>query len=114
MQKDRFDFSALHLVNNPQGQPYYFSTNQTAGRQLRATGMAEKLFSSLRRSRDRFEVRLVVMNLISRLVGVHELLLLNFYPFLQKYIRPQQRGRLLCFSLRHHYIFIKILYSAQK
>ena len=28
---------------------------------------------------------------ISRCVGVHKLLLLNFYPFLQKYIAPQQR-----------------------
>ena len=24
-------------------------------------------------------------------MGVHKLLLLNFYPFLQKYIAPQQR-----------------------
>jgi protein SDA1 len=26
-----------------------------------------------------------------RVVGVHKLLLLNFYPFLQKYIAPHQR-----------------------
>lgn len=26
-----------------------------------------------------------------RVIGVHKLLLLNFYPFLQKYIAPHQR-----------------------
>lgn len=28
---------------------------------------------------------------VPRVVGVHKLLLLNFYPFLQKYITPHQR-----------------------
>lgn len=39
----------------------------------------------------KFEVRLLFMSLISRLIGVHKLLILNFYPFLQKYIQPHQR-----------------------
>eukprot|EP00123_Amoebidium_parasiticum_P010986 comp20446_c0_seq1/m.26000 comp20446_c0_seq1/g.26000 ORF comp20446_c0_seq1/g.26000 comp20446_c0_seq1/m.26000 type:complete len:691 (-) comp20446_c0_seq1:81-2153(-) len=65
-------FSALHLINDPQG-------------------LAEKLFNKLKQSTERFEVRLMMMNLISRLVGVHELVLLNFYPFLQKYIQPKQK-----------------------
>ncbi len=47
-------FSALHLLNDPQD-------------------FAEKLFKQLERSsRERFEVRLMVMCLISRLVGVHQ------------------------------------------
>jgi hypothetical protein len=32
-----------------------------------------------------------MMQLTSRVVGVHKLQLLNFYPFLQKYIAPHQR-----------------------
>lgn len=31
-----------------------------------------------------------MMRAVSRVVGVHRLILLNFYPFLQKYIRPHQ------------------------
>ena len=31
------------------------------------------------------------MSVLSRLIGVHQLILLNFYPFLQKYLQPQQR-----------------------
>ena len=29
--------------------------------------------------------------LVSRVVGVHRLLLVNFYPFLQRYLQPHQR-----------------------
>ena len=32
-----------------------------------------------------------MMSVVSRAVGVHRLLILNFYPFLQKYIQPHQR-----------------------
>lgn len=56
-----------------------------------AQTFADRLFGSLRRSNDPFEVRLLMMNVISRLVGTHELLLENFYPFLQKYLQPHQR-----------------------
>lgn len=68
-----FNSAALHLLNDPQG-------------------LAEKMFAHLRASKtERFEVRLMQMNLISRLVGVHKLILLNFYPFLQRYLQPHQR-----------------------
>jgi protein SDA1 len=33
-----------------------------------------------------------MITLISRTVGVHKLLLLNFYPFLQRYLQPHQRN----------------------
>jgi protein SDA1 len=53
---------------------------------------AEELFKRLNKSAaERFEVRLVMMSVISRVTGVHKLLLLNFYPFLQKYVLPHQR-----------------------
>ena len=67
-----FNFSAIHLIHDPQS-------------------MAEKLFKSLETFNERFEVKLMVMNLISRLVGIHELILLNFYPFLQRFLQPHQR-----------------------
>lgn len=43
--------------------------------------LAEKLFKRVRQSCERFEVKLLLMNMISRLVGCHQLLLLNFYRF---------------------------------
>ena len=67
-----FNFSAIHLIHDPQT-------------------MAEKLFRSLETFNERFEVKLMVMNLISRLVGIQELILLNFYPFLQRFLQPHQR-----------------------
>ena len=52
---------------------------------------AERLFSRLNGANERFETRLLMMSVISRAIGVHKLLVLNFYPFLQKYIQPHQR-----------------------
>ncbi|KAL4448816.1 hypothetical protein ABPG77_007533 [Micractinium sp. CCAP 211/92] len=65
-------FAALQLLHDPQG-------------------WAEKLFRRLQGGRERFEARIALVNVVSRTVGVHKLLLLNFYPFLQKYINPSQR-----------------------
>lgn len=53
-------------------------------------GFAEKLFSRLQSSNERFEVKLMLMKVISRTIGLHRLILLNFYPFLQKYVQPHQ------------------------
>ncbi|CAH8513066.1 unnamed protein product [Heterobilharzia americana] len=61
---------------------------------------AEKLFRKLERCSDRFEIRLLILDLISRLIGLNKLILLNFYPFIQRFLRPQQREitHLLLFS----------------
>ncbi|CEI89604.1 hypothetical protein RMCBS344292_03955 [Rhizopus microsporus] len=67
-----FNFSALHLINDPQG-------------------FAEKLYSKLSTKEDRWEVRLMKMNLVSRVIGIHQLTLLGFYPLLIKYLQPTQR-----------------------
>lgn len=66
------DFTALHLLHDPQD-------------------MTEKLLRSLEKMNERFEVKLMVMNLISRLIGVHKLFIFNFYPLLQRFLRPHQR-----------------------
>lgn len=47
--------------------------------------------SSPQSCNERYETRLAVLCVVSRVVGVHKLLLLNFYPYLQKYIQPHQR-----------------------
>ncbi|KAK9811636.1 hypothetical protein WJX72_007420 [[Myrmecia] bisecta] len=66
-------FAAVQLLHDPQS-------------------FAEKLFARLHKcGGERFETRLAMMTLISRIIGMHKLLLLNFYPFLQKYIQPHQR-----------------------
>merc|ERR1712137_7001 len=53
-------------------------------------GFSEKLFGALKRSTDRFEVKLMMMNLISRLIACHKLQLINFYPWIQRYLQPHQ------------------------
>lgn len=53
---------------------------------------AEELLKRLNKAAgERWEVRLQMMAVISRVVGVHRLLLLNFYPLLQKFVLPHQR-----------------------
>ncbi|CAN1152191.1 Protein SDA1 homolog [Linum perenne] len=56
-----------------------------------AQGFAEKLFSRLQKCNERFEVKMMLMKVIARAIGLHHLILLNFYPFLQKYCQPHQR-----------------------
>ncbi|TMX03543.1 hypothetical protein EJD97_015797 [Solanum chilense] len=56
-----------------------------------AQGFAEKLFSRLQTCDERFEVKMMLMKVIARTVGLHHLILLNFYPYLQRYVQPHQR-----------------------
>ncbi|XP_023245371.1 protein SDA1 homolog isoform X2 [Copidosoma floridanum] len=67
-----YNFSALHLIHDPQG-------------------LAEKLFKQLEKKNDRFEVKLMTLDVISRLIGVHSLILFNFYPYVQRFLQPHQR-----------------------
>ncbi|XP_017789380.1 PREDICTED: protein SDA1 homolog [Habropoda laboriosa] len=67
-----FNFSALHLIHDPQD-------------------FAEKLFKQLGKNNDRFEIKLITLDVISRLIGLHNLFLLNFYPYLQRFLQPHQR-----------------------
>eukprot|EP00922_Rhytidocystis_sp_ex-Travisia-forbesii_P017273 GHVS01025785.1.p1 GENE.GHVS01025785.1~~GHVS01025785.1.p1 ORF type:complete len:792 (+),score=116.26 GHVS01025785.1:169-2544(+) len=65
-------FAALDVLHDPQS-------------------LAEQLFDRVSAHRDSFTVRIVLMNFISRLIGRHQLILLNFYPYVQKYLNPRQR-----------------------
>lgn len=67
-----FNFSAVHLIHNPQG-------------------MAEDLFRQLQNTNDRFEVKMMHLDVISRLIGIHELFLFTFYPYVTRFIVPHQR-----------------------
>uniref|UniRef100_A0A6M2DW91 Protein SDA1 n=1 Tax=Xenopsylla cheopis TaxID=163159 RepID=A0A6M2DW91_XENCH len=67
-----FNYSALQLVHNPQG-------------------LAEGLYKQLEVANERFEVKLMTLDVISRLIGLHELFLFNIYPYMQRYLQPHQR-----------------------
>jgi len=69
---EAFNFSALHLIYDPQG-------------------FCEKLFKQMEKSTERFEVKLMMIDLVSRLIGIHKLLVLNFYPFMKRFLQPHQR-----------------------
>jgi len=45
----------------------------------------------LKQSKDRWEVQLMIMNLISRIIAIHELIVMNFYPYLEKYLWPMKQ-----------------------
>uniref|UniRef100_A0A7N5KRH4 Protein SDA1 n=1 Tax=Ailuropoda melanoleuca TaxID=9646 RepID=A0A7N5KRH4_AILME len=91
-----FNFSAIHLIHDPQD-------------------FAEKLLKQLESSTERFEVKMMLMNLISRLVGIHELFLFNFYPFVQRFLQPHQREvtKILLFAAQasHHLVPPEIIQS---
>ncbi|TRY98645.1 hypothetical protein DNTS_005893 [Danionella cerebrum] len=81
-----FNFSAIHLIHDPQD-------------------FSEKLLKQLESSNERFEVKIMLMQLISRLVGIHELFLFNFFPFVQRFLQPHQREVtkiLLCVAQASH------------
>jgi protein SDA1 len=52
--------------------------------------LAEKLFKKMRGAGERFEVKLLVMNFVSRLIGCHKLIMFSFYSFLQRYLTSHQ------------------------
>lgn len=67
-----FNFSAIHLIHNPQD-------------------MADRLFKQLQDTNERFEVKLLYLDVISRLIGIHDLFIFSFYPYITRFIQPQQR-----------------------
>ena len=66
-------FAAMTLVNDPQA-------------------FAERLFHRLQMgSALTFETKMLLISVLSRVVGLHRLHLLHLYPFLQRYVQPNQR-----------------------
>nr|CAG4641542.1 EOG090X030C [Eurycercus lamellatus] len=67
-----FNFSAIHLVRDPQS-------------------FAEQLFKHVEGMNERFEVKVMALDVISRLIGLHQLFIFNFYPYLNRFLQPHQR-----------------------
>lgn len=67
------NFSALNLIYDPQD-------------------FAEKLFKLVESTNEGFELKLGILELIARLIGIHSLYLHNFHPFLMRFLNPHQRG----------------------
>lgn len=65
-------FAAIHLLHDPHN-------------------LAERLLTELRKSNERFEVRLMMISLVSRLIGTHQLILPGFYPYAMRYLQPHQK-----------------------
>ncbi|KAK4173957.1 SDA1-domain-containing protein [Triangularia setosa] len=68
------NFSALHLIHDPQG-------------------FAEKLFQKhLQNTKNKFslENKLLVLQLVTRLVGLHKLTIISLYSWFVKYLSPKQ------------------------
>ncbi|CAG9572371.1 conserved hypothetical protein [Leishmania major strain Friedlin] len=52
--------------------------------------LVERLLAKLQRTSERFEVRLLYLNVIARTVSEHEVLHLPLYGFLERYMEPSQ------------------------
>ncbi|KAE9036539.1 hypothetical protein PR003_g9390 [Phytophthora rubi] len=66
-------FPAIELLNDPQG-------------------VAERQLKLLKGCTERFEVKLLMMNFIGRVLGFHKLVVLPFYPLLQRYLQSHQQN----------------------
>ena len=51
----------------------------------------DKLFVRLAKGKEKFNHKLAMMALISRMIGRHKLIQPNFYGFLQRYLKPGQK-----------------------
>ena len=74
-------FSGLNLIYDPQD-------------------FAEKLFKLVESTNEGFEIKITILDLISRLIGIHSLFVMNFHQFLIRFLNPHQREvtKILWFS----------------
>ncbi|KAJ9654866.1 Severe Depolymerization of Actin [Neophaeococcomyces mojaviensis] len=73
-QPHQLNFSALHLLHNAQG-------------------FAEELFQKhlqATRTKLNLEQKLLVLQLVSRLIGLHKLIIVPFYSYFLKFLKPKQ------------------------
>lgn len=64
-------FIAIDLLNDPQT-------------------LAERCLQRIQKSSEPFAFRILLLHLVARLVGRHTLHLMNLYPFMMKYVQPNQ------------------------
>ncbi len=75
MEASKKLYPAIELLRDPQGLA------ESTLKRIQTTGA----------NGFRFEHKLLAMNFVTRLVGNHELILLNLYPFLRRYMGGHQR-----------------------
>ncbi|CAG9333610.1 unnamed protein product [Blepharisma stoltei] len=68
------DFLTIDQINNPQG-------------------FVEEMFLNLQKtfSKAKYDLKIVMLQVIARIVGRHRLILLELYPYLQKILSPKSR-----------------------
>jgi SDA1. len=66
------NFFPIDMINNPQD-------------------FCDKLFAQLKKKNFKFEATLAMMAVLGRMIGRHKLIVLNFYPFMMKYMFPHQK-----------------------
>lgn len=66
------NFFPIDMINNPQD-------------------FCDKLFNHMKKKNHKFEVKLSVMAVLGRMIGRHKLLVMNFYPYMIKYMMPHQK-----------------------
>ena len=71
------NFSAIHLLRDPQGF---------------AEKLFEKQLNGKNSSKFDLDQKIMLMNLISRLIGTHKLTVLGLYSFFLRYLTPKQRN----------------------
>jgi len=71
-KRDVINFTAIDMLRDPQS-------------------FAEKLFKQLESSNGDFALKLLHIRVIARVIGVHKLVIYNFYPYLQRFLNPNQR-----------------------
>lgn len=75
-------------------------------------GFAEKLFHQLEKRHERFEVKMLTLDVVSRLIGLHQLIVFNFYPYIQRFLQPHQKGYYIRFVFlikSNIYLFLFII-----
>ena len=103
--RDAINFTAIDMLHDPQS-------------------FAEKLFKQLESTNGDFALKLLHIRVIARVIGVHKLVIYNFYPYLQRFLNPSQRDVTLVLQVhdsnitllnssivtyRRHYFTIKVL-----
>jgi len=85
-KSDNGNFAALHLIHDVQD-------------------FAEKLFKQMQKTKEKFDTKLLYLDLVAKLIGMHELFVLNFYPYCERWLNPQQRNVskvLVCLAQASH------------
>eukprot|EP01105_Mastigella_eilhardi_P024861 TRINITY_DN658_c0_g2_i1.p1 TRINITY_DN658_c0_g2~~TRINITY_DN658_c0_g2_i1.p1 ORF type:complete len:616 (-),score=218.04 TRINITY_DN658_c0_g2_i1:93-1940(-) len=68
----RPNWPAIELINDPHGY-------------------TKKVFGMLKHNKEAFNIRILIMNFISRLISCHSVILFGFYSYMQRYLKPHQQ-----------------------